>query len=254
MEELGLDDEADTVLEQLAARSASGLVARAEFLARRGRTAEAIDLLEANRQRLGTATLLQVATSIMRTTDADDATDQAGRVEGWFATAPQTDRGDTGFSLLQAEWHSVRGRHDEAAALYREQLARRDLRPSQRVIVQNNLAMQLIRPETAAEAKQLIDAAIAEQGPHPSLLDTLGLALLAGGSPGDAVDVLRDACLDRSAEKRLHLACALVADRKLDEAREVLLEARTLGLDPRRLDADDRTRLKEAEAALRTAG
>jgi uncharacterized protein HemY len=254
MEELGLDDEADTVLKQLADRSASGIVARAEFLARRGRTAEALDLLEANRQRLGTATLLQVATSMMRTTDADDATDQAGRVEGWFASAPRSDRDDMGFSLLQAEWHSVRGRHDEAAALYREQLARRDLRPSQRVIVQNNLAMQLIRPETAVEAKQLIDQAIAEQGPHPSLLDTLGLVLLAGGSPGDAVDVLREASLDRSPEKQLHLACALIADRKLDEAREVLLEVRTQGLDPRRLDADDRTRLKEAEAALGIAG
>ena len=253
MEELDLDDEADAVLKQLAARSASGIVARAEFLARRGRTSEALDLLEANRQRLGTTTLLQVATSIMRTTDADDATDQAGRVEGWFATAPRTDRDDMGFSLLQAEWHSVRGRHEEAAALYREQLARSDLRSSQRVIVQNNLAMQLIRPETAAEAKQLIDKAIAEQGPHPSLLDTLGLALLAGGSTGDAVDVLREASLDRSPEKQLHLACALVADRKLDEAREVLLEARTQGLDPRRLDADDRTRLKEAEAALGAA-
>lgn len=254
MEELGLNDEADTVLKQLADRSASGIVGRAEFLARRGRTAEAIDLLEANRQRLGMTTLLQVATSIMRTTDADDATDQAGRVEGWFATAPRTDRDDMGFSLLRAEWHSVRKRHEEAAALYREQLARRDLRPSQRVIVQNNLAMQLIRPETAAEAKQLIKQAIAEQGPHPSLLDTLGLALLAGGSTGDAVDVLRDASLDRSPEKQLHLACALVADRKLEEAREVLLDARAQGLDPRRLDADDRERLKEAEAALGAAG
>jgi tetratricopeptide (TPR) repeat protein len=254
MEELGLDDEADTVLKQLADRSASGIVSRAEFLARRGQTAEALDLLEANRQRLGTATLLQVATSMMRAKDADDATDQAGRVEGWFASAPRTDRDDMGFSLIQAEWHSVRGRHEEAAALYREQLARSDLRPSQRVIVQNNLAMQLIRPETAAEAKQLIDKAIAEQGPHPSLLDTLGLVLLAGGSPGDAVDVLREASLDRSPEKQLHLVCALIADRKLDEAREMLLEARTLGLDPRRLDADDRTRLKEAEAALGIAG
>jgi hypothetical protein len=46
----------------------------------------------------------------------------------------------------------------------------------------------------------------------------------------------------------------LIADRKLDEAREILLDAWTLGLDPRRLDADDRTRLKEAEAALGTAG
>jgi hypothetical protein len=66
--------------------------------------------------------------------------------------------------------------------------------------------------------------------------------------------VLREASLDRSAEKRLHLACALVADRKLDEAREVLLEARRLGPDPRRLDADDRMRLEELKETLGLAG
>jgi predicted Zn-dependent protease len=252
MEELGLDDEADALLASLAERSAAGLVARAEFLARRGRTAEALDMLQANKQRIGAAAFLQAAVSVLRTADAD--AEQAARVENWFVTTPGTSRDSAAFSLLQAELSAVRGRHDEAAAIYREQLASSDLPPPQRVIVQNNLAMQLIRPETATEAKRLIDEAIAEQGPHPSLLDTLGLALLAGGASGKAVEVLREASLDRSTEKRLHLACALVADRKLEEAREVLLEARAEGLDPRRLDADDRKRLKEAEEALGTAG
>lgn len=252
MEQLDLDDEADTLLEQLAERSAAGLVARAEFLARRGRTAEALDLLQTNTQRLGPATLLQAAVSVLRTADAD--AEQAARVENWFATTPQTSRDSVAFSLLQAEFNAVRGRHDEAAAIYRKQLASGDLLPTQRVIVQNNLAMQLVRPETAAEAKRLIDEAIAEQGPHPSLLDTLGLAFLAGGAPGDAVKVLREAALDRSAEKRLHLACALVADRKLEDAREVLRDARKAGLQSRRLDADDRKRLKDLEEALGSSG
>ena len=252
MEELGLDDEADTLLEQLAERSAAGLVARVEFLSRRGQTAEALDMLEANRQRLGSATFLQAAISVLRTADADPA--QAARVESWLDTTPRTSRDSMAISLFQAEFKALRGRHEEAAAIYRELLAGGDLPPTQRVIVQNNLAMQLVRPETAAEAKQLIDEAIAEQGPHPSLLDTLGLALLAGDTPGDAVTVLREAALDRLPEKRLHLVCALVADRKLDEAREVLRDARKSGLDPRRLDADDRRRLQEVEAALGLAG
>jgi len=252
MEELGLDDEADALLEQLAERSAAGLVARAEFLSRRGQTAEALDMLEANRQRLGSATFLQAAISVLRTADADPA--QAARVESWLDTTPRTSRDSMAISLFQAEFNALRGRHEEAAAIYRELLASGDLPPTQRVIVQNNLAMQLIRPETAAEAKQLIDEAIAEQGPHPSLLDTLGLALLAGGAPGDAVKVLREAALDRMPEKRLHLACALVADRKLDEAREVLRDARKAGLDPRRLDTDDHRRLEQVEAALGLPG
>jgi len=254
MQELGLDDEADALLGRLADQSAVGLLARVDFLARRGKTAESLDLLEANRQRLGVASVLQAAVSVLRTADAEVVSEQAARVEGWFAVAPRIDRDGVRFSLLQAELLAVQGRHEEAAALYKEQLARGDLPAAQRVIVQNNLAMQRIQPATAAEAKRLIDEAIAEQGPHPSLLDTRGLALLAGGASGEAVDVLREASLDRSVEKYLHLACALVADHELDDARQVLLEARKRGLDPRRLDADDRERLGEVEAALGMQG
>ena len=254
MQELGLEDEADAVLGQLADQSAAGILARVDFLTRCGRTSEALDMLQANRQRLGAASFLQAAVSVLRTADAAAAAEQAARVESWFATAPLADRDSVAFALLQAEMLAVQGRHEEAAALYKEQLARGDLPPAQRVIVQNNLAMQLVRPNTAAEAKRLIDEAIAEQGPHPSLLDTRGLALLVGGAAGEAVDVLREASLDRSVEKYLHLACALVADHELDDARQVLLEARKRGLDPRRLDADDRKRLKDVEAALGIPG
>jgi len=254
MQDLGLDEEADAVLGELADQSVAGVLARVDFLARRGRNAEAMDLLQANRQKLRAALFLQAAVAVLRTADAATAAEQAARVDGWFAATPRIDRDALGFSLLQAELLAVQGRHEEAAALYEKQLARGDLPAAQRVIVQNNLAMQRIQPETAAEAKRLIDEAIAEQGPHPSLLDTRGLALLAGGASGEAVDVLREASLDRSVEKYLHLAYALVADQELDDARQVLLEARTRGLDPRRLDADDRKRLQDVEAALGMQG
>jgi tetratricopeptide (TPR) repeat protein len=254
MQELGLDEEADAVFRQLAGQSAAGVLARADFLARRGRNVEALDLLQANRQRLTDASFLQAAVSVLRTADAATAAEQAARVDDWFAGAPRIDRDALGFALLRAELLAAQGRHEEAAALYKEQLARGDLPAAQRVIVQNNLAMQRIQPETAAEAKRLIDEAIAEQGPHPSLLDTRGLALLAGGASGEAVDVLREASLDRSVEKSLHLARALVADHDLDDARKVLLEAQKRGLDRRHLDADDRKRLGEVEAALGIPG
>jgi predicted Zn-dependent protease len=250
MQDLGLDDEADPVLRQLAEQSAAGVVARAEFLARRGRASEAMDLLQANRQRLGAGALLTAALSVLRAAGPDAAADQASRVEAWFATAPSAFRDAEGAALLQAELLSVLGRREESIAIYKSELSRSDLPPSQRAIVLNNLAMQLARPETAAEAKRLIDEAIAMQGPHPSLLDTQGLVFLAGGAPGKAAEVLREAVLDRSPEKGLHLVCALVADDAFDDARTVLLEARKRGLDSRRLDADDRKRLREVETAL----
>ncbi len=69
-----------------------------------------------------------------------------------------------------------------------------------------------------------------------------------------AVAVLREASLDRSVEKYLHRARALVADHELDDARQVLLEAQKRGLDRRHLDAEDRRRLGEIEVALGIPG
>jgi uncharacterized protein HemY len=250
MEELGFDRAADKTLARLAGQSPAHAVAYASFLARQGRAAEAFDLLEANRVRLGMERFLPAAVSILRAAGTAATAEQAEGVDRWFAAPRPTASDAVGFSLLQAELHSVRGRGAEAVAVYRKLLGRGDLSPPQRAIVKNNLAMQLARPETAAEAKQLIDEAIAEQGPHPSLLDTQGVVLLAVGDSGDAVAVLRDAVLDPAAEKYLHLACALAAWEEPEDARKALAEARKIGLDPRRLDADDRERLKAVEAAL----
>lgn len=247
LEECGENDEAEVLLTRLADQSAAGVLAQADFLARHGRTVEALDLLQANRRRLGPASYLRAAVSVLRMADDDVAAVQAERVDNWFMAAA----GDTdAASILRAEFSAARGRHDEAASVYRRQLEREDLSPSDRAILQNNLAMQLVRPETADEAGRLIAEAIATQGPHPSLLDTQGLALLAGGAPRAAVDVLREASLDRSTEKCLHLACALVATGELDEARRVLVAAVSGGLDRRRLDVADRKRLAEVEKAL----
>jgi hypothetical protein len=250
MEELGFERAADKTLARLAGQSPAHAVAYASFLARQGRAAEAFDLLEANRDRLGPERFLPAAVSILRDAGTAATPEQAERVDRWFTASPPAAPDAVGSSLLEAELHAVRGRGAEAVAVYRKLLGRGDLPPQQRVIVKNNLAMQLARPETAAEAKRLIDEAIAEQGPHPSLLDTQGVVLLAVGDNGDAVAVLREAVLDPTAEKYLHLACALAAWEEPEDARKALVEARKIGLDPRRLDADDRERLKAVEAAL----
>ena len=250
MEELGFERAADKTLARLAGQSPANAVAHALFLARQGRAAEAFDLLEAERDRLGPERFLPAAVSILRAAGTAATPEQAERVDRWFTASPPAAPDAVGSSLLEAELHAVRGRGAEAVAVYRKLLGRGDLPPQQRVIVKNNLAMQLARPETAAEAKRLIDEAIAEQGPHPSLLDTQGVVLLAVGDNGDAVAVLREAVLDPTAEKYLHLACALAAWEEPEDARKALVEARKIGLDPRRLDADDRERLKAVEAAL----
>ncbi len=250
MEECGASDEADAILTRLADRSGAGMLSRADFLSRHGRVAAALDMLQTHRQQLGTERFLKAAVAAIRTADGAAAAEQGRRVADWLAAAAGGDARAAALSLLQAEFAASQGRHAEAAAIYRQLLGRGDLSASERAIVQNNLAMQLIRPETAAEARQLVEQALAEQGPHPSLLDTQGLALLAGGAAREAVAVLEEAALDRSPEKSLHLALAVVATGDLDEARRVLVVAKERGLDRSRLAADDRQRLDEVEAAL----
>ena len=113
--------------------------------------------------------------------------------------------------LLQAELLELQGRSAEVDKAYRAILDRKDLAGPQMAIVANNLAFHLARPETAEEAKQLIDKAILELGPHPDLLDTRGVVRLAAGENKEALADLEEAALDPSPLKLLHLAAAQVA-------------------------------------------
>jgi hypothetical protein len=101
-----------------------------------------------------------------------------------------------------------------------------------------------------SEAKEFVEMALAELGPHPDVLDTRGLVLLAAGDSGAAVDALTEAVLDRSATKYLHLACALAADRRIEPAKQALAEARKRGLDTTRLAAYDVELLRSLESQV----
>jgi hypothetical protein len=82
------------------------------------------------------------------------------------------------------------------------------------------------------------------------VLDTRGVVLLAAGKTDAAVAALTEAVLAPSAAKYLHLACALAADRQIEAARKALAEAKTLGLDPLTLSADDQQRLTALQSAI----
>jgi alkanesulfonate monooxygenase SsuD/methylene tetrahydromethanopterin reductase-like flavin-dependent oxidoreductase (luciferase family) len=52
----------------------------------------------------------------------------------------------------------------------------------------NNLASLLVGPESIDEARDLIDSAIVELGPNPTLLDTRALIWLAAGDTTRAIE------------------------------------------------------------------
>ena len=246
-EDLGFAKAADKVYGQLASLSADGALARAEFLGRQKRTAEALDLVEKVWDEMPLERVMQVAMEAVR--DGEDPA-AAERLEPWFSKALRQDPESVSLPLLQAELRDFQGRRPDAEAIYRSLLTRKGLDPMQAAVVTNNLAFHLARPDTAAEARGLIDAAIEELGPHPDLLDTRGLVALAAGDMRQAVADLQEAVLQPTPTKLLHLAFAQLQAGDTEAARRSLAEARKKKLRPARLSTTDRERLGALEAAL----
>lgn len=248
MEDLGFPKAAERVFEQYAAVSVAGLVAQVEFLGREGRTDEALDLLEARWDDLSLERALTLAIQVLRTQpDEPAAMAAAGRIGAWLEKSKRIDPGSIVILLLDAELRTLLGRESEAEGIYRNLLARKDLASGQKAIIANNLAFHLAKPATASEARQLIDSAIEELGPLPDLLDTRGLVRLAGGDQAGALEDLREAALDPSAAKYLHLAAAELAGGDTSAARRALESARRKGLGKLRLMPEDVERLKTLE-------
>ncbi len=251
LEDLGFPKAADKVLADFASLSKEGMAARAEFLGRQNRTDEALDLLQEAWDAIPLERTLQTALSIVRSKGSVLEGKNSERLEQWFAKARRQDPESVTLTLLLAEMRELQGRSKEVAALYREMLARKDLAPAQAAMVANNLAFYLAAPETAAEAKKLIDSAITELGPHPDLLDTRGMIHLALGENRLAVADLEESILEPTALKYLHLACAQLAVNQTEAARKSLLQARKLGLQPAHLTPADRERLRRIEDVIK---
>ncbi len=250
LEELSFGGAADKVLSQFAASSSDGVIARAEFLGRNKRGAEALDLLEASWDRLPLENLLRTSVNVLRSLGENATAEQAETVSRWFAKARRQDPDSPNLALLFADFVDTTGTQDEVTGIYRELLARKDIPPRQAAVVANNLAFQLAKPDTAEEAGKLIEIAVAELGPHPDVLDTRGVVLLAAGKGEEAIADLQEAVLTPSATKYLHLASALASQQQLKEARAAFAEAKKIGFSPEQLSGADRQRLEALETAL----
>lgn len=255
LEGIELWDEADAVLSRLAAASPQGKSLRAEFLGRRRRPAEALDLLDECWETLPLESLLATALEVVRS--ADD-TAARSRYAEWLTRGRQRDPGSVVIPVLEAELLNLQGNPAAAETIYRQLLDRAELSDMQKAAAFNNLAFQLAAPETAPEAKKLIDTAIDMLGPHPDLLDTRALIQLSLGDDAAAVADMRQAVLQPSEVKYLHLAYAEMRVGDLAAARRALEQGIAKGLSADRLSPADRSRLEElrqkVDVAAESAG
>lgn len=249
-EKAGSPERAERVFREAAGSSDEDRLRWAGYLGRRGRTAEALDELEKVRATVSPARFMDQLVEIVEHADQAGVQEQFTRVDELRQVILRENPGAADLKIKAATLADFAGRCDMAVATYRELLAESGLTPTQRAIASGNLAYDLAEAETAAEAAKLVDRAIEELGPIPSLLDTRAMIRLAQGDTAAALEDMTDALLLPSAGRHLHLAAIQVEAGDLSAARAAFAKAVEEGLDARRLSDADRRRREAVEAAL----
>jgi tetratricopeptide (TPR) repeat protein len=210
------------------------------FLARRNRSAEALEVCKKAWSTCPPEQVAATALAIWKNPSTDGA--QRSQIGAWLLEAlkksPQRAaplRSDLATMYLQE------GRYDEAGSLFREILAN-DPEDTKAL---NNLAwiLALREPSRVDEALELINRAIEINGAVPSLADTRAVVRIRAGQVDGAIRDLTNAqAVDpRNPSLALHLAWAYQTGGKMDEARKALEEAEKLGWKPENCDSLERT-------------
>jgi tetratricopeptide (TPR) repeat protein len=228
LDHIGLGGEGEEVMRAFAAaKGPPASLQLAQFLARRGKVPEALDLCEKAKGVCHPDAVACAAVVVVRAGKGTD--EQAKRVEAWLDAAAEKDPRSVALMLFRADLMQYRRRFDNAAGLYREVLAREP----RNVIALNNLGLLLAHAGRAEEGLGAINAAIAASGPDPSLLDTRAIIQLRSGRPDRAVEDLKDAIAQYSSvDKQFHLALALFSAGDREGARAALRAVLAGGLNP----------------------
>lgn len=147
--------------------------------------------------------------------DSGDLAASISTLSAWVDTHPQ----DQSFILLLANQLLAQERNEEAVKTYQQLL---EIAPDNAIAL-NNLAW-LMRQQDADEALRLVNRAIEIVPNAGSVWDTKGIIEMEQGQYSAAIDSLRKA-LELSPEEpsiHLHLAKALLADGRDDQARSQL--------------------------------
>jgi tetratricopeptide (TPR) repeat protein len=203
-------------------------LAFAGFLGRRTRHAEAIEICEKLWADPKVAPERVSSVALIALYSGQPEARVLGRVEGGIAAALARKPGDIGLRFDSANLAILMGRHAEAESTLR------DLHKAEPNLGAplNNLAwLMALRGGRGSEPLDLVDRAIALDGPQPGLLDTRGLVLTLQGQPDRAIDDLEESiAADPSPTGYLHLALALRKAGKPAEAADAMNKARSSGL------------------------
>lgn len=155
---------------------------------------------------------------------------------------------DPDLLLAVGSYRQMRGKSDEAAALFRRVL---QTSPSN-ISAMNNLAYHLAQIGEHDQAIDYICRAINIAGRESWLLDTLGTVYLAQGRATEAVELFQELAGQPQADPRyqFHLALAYQSAERVPEARKTLQQARASGLQLHTLTPRDQELLAKLDGLL----
>ncbi len=237
----GYFDEAAKLFEANAKDNPPGQMTLASFYGRRGRLAEAIELL---RQNADKADAMQLAVASVAIMNAEKITkEQLQQLEDILTAASAARKQPVILLVAEGALKITQGQPDKAEELYRKVIA---IDPNN-VIALNNLAMLLaLTDKDANEALKLINRAIELAGSQARLLDSRAVVRIKRGEPQQALEDLEKILGDTSAKVEpawlFHKVWALDSSEKKDDARDVLATARKepYNLDRSKIDPPER--------------
>jgi tetratricopeptide (TPR) repeat protein len=239
----GAPDRAQALLQSYAAGKNADprkVLTFAAFLARRNRLTEALDQCQRAWQTDAPPEVVGGA-CVAALRSGQPTPGQCARVERWLREALDRKPDRPTLAVLQvqlADLFDLRGRYQEAEALYRQVLKE----DPDNVMALNNLAWLLAyKRGKAAEGLRHINHAIEVLGPRAELLDTRAVVYLAQGEAAPAIADLERATADAPSPGRyFHLARAFKKARQSTRALDAFKKARAAGLELKRLHPAER--------------
>jgi tetratricopeptide (TPR) repeat protein len=244
---LNMRDDAERQFRRLVDIAPANYRFLARFLVLIGRTSEAVELCvqaASSQDASAAGSLLCTILARGQATAADYA-----RAEPILQDTLKHQSGDTAFLFSLATLRYFQKRKEEALEAYMKLL---ESNP-EHVAALNNVANLLSEmPQRRDDSVQYIRRALAVQGPHPDLLDTLGMVLLRRGEMREALETLEQVCSNPSPDPRFlfHLAIAYLQNGDPEDARTALQKAKQADLVNQGLSADERATLTSLERQL----
>jgi tetratricopeptide (TPR) repeat protein len=219
----------------------------ATFLARRGRSDEAIAVAVEAQPTADPNALANACVEIMEKLPGLAVRDP--RLEKVLRAAIAQHGDSAVLQIALADLRIRQERFDDAAAVYREALER----DPANFVAMNNLAILLsLEKKHLDEAERLVATAIASAGPVPALLDSRATVYLALGKPTEALaDLEKAIAVEPKPNRQFHLALAYLQLGQTQAAAKAMDDASKAGFKPEELNPLERPMYEELAGKIK---